>query len=501
MLCSRLNDMMPKTHKLKAQLPRGFADQDGADLSLLSSMATKIEAVCQIYGFARIETPCIEYAEALGKFMPDDDRPNEGVFSFQDDDEKWLSLRYDLTAPLARHVAEHFDALPKPYRTYRYGPVFRNEKPGPGRFRQFLQFDADTVGSSSPGADAEMCMMMADTLEVLGLKRGDYVVKASTRKIIDGVMEAIDVPAEKRGIVMRALDKRDRLGEQGVKDLLGKGRKDQSGDFTKGAELTKKQIDDMQRFLEFAGRCAVLYYPDAFRQREDPAATEACYQHIREGLQFLGTTPSLMEGLAEIEAMHRLFCAAGHGPDRIIIDPFIVRGLDYYTGAVFEAELTFPVTNDKGQQVVFGAVAGGGRYDGLVARFKGEQVPATGFSIGVSRLLTALKTRGLAGDQQNRGPVVVCTALGMSTEKALKFAQLLRKTGCAAEVYLGASNKLGTQLTYASKRHSPCAVIQGDDERAKGEVMVRDMASGTQTAVAEARLARAVQDICGHQGN
>src|SRR3984893_8313338 len=236
-----------KTNKLKARLPRGLADRGPTELSATRAMIEKIRAVYERYGFEAVETSAIEYTDVLGKFLPDQDRPNEGVFSFQDDDEQWLSLRYDLTAPLARYVAENFDALPKPYRSYRVGWVFRNEKPGPGRFRQFMQFDAATVGSASPAADAEMCMMAADTMEELGIRRGDYVVKVNNRKVLDGVMEAIGIGGEanvaRRLTVLRAIDKLDRLGVEGVRQLLGKGRKDESGDFTRGAMLDEEQIN------------------------------------------------------------------------------------------------------------------------------------------------------------------------------------------------------------------------------------------------------------------
>src|SRR5579884_3812130 len=247
-------DKSHKSNRLKARLPRGLADRTPAEIAATRRMIEKIRAVYELYGFEPVETPAIEYTDALGKFLPDQDRPNEGVFSFQDDDEQWLSLRYDLTAPLARYVAENFDTLPKPYRSYRVGWVFRNEKPGPGRFRQFMQFDADTVGSSSPAADAELCMMAADTMEALGIPRGSYLVKVSNRKILDGLMAAIglsdDRSAARRLIVLRAMDKFDRLGDVGVRQLLGAGRKDESGDFTKGAELDKASIETIMSVFE-----------------------------------------------------------------------------------------------------------------------------------------------------------------------------------------------------------------------------------------------------------
>ena len=249
-----------KDNRVRARLPRGFADRGAAEIHAVRRMLDRIREVYERYGFEPVETPAIEYTDALGKFLPDQDRPNEGVFSFQDDDEQWLSLRYDLTAPLARYVAENYDRLPKPYRSYRAGWVFRNEKPGPGRFRQFMQFDADTVGSASPAADAEICMMAADTMDALGIPRGSYLVKLSSRKVLDGVMESIGLSGEsnaaRRLTVLRAIDKLDRLGIEGVRDLLGAGRKDESGDFTKGAGLPADAVDRVLAFTRVrAARC------------------------------------------------------------------------------------------------------------------------------------------------------------------------------------------------------------------------------------------------------
>src|SRR5471032_1218141 len=248
-----MKDKSKKPQKLRARLPRGLADRGPPEIAATRAMVEKIREVFERYGFEPVETPAMEFTDALGKFLPDQDRPNEGVFSFQDDDEQWISLRYDLTAPLARYVAENFDSLPKPYRSYRAGYVYRNEKPGPSRFRQFMQFDADTVGSGSPAADAEMCMMAADTMEALGIERGQYVVEVNNRKVLDGVMESIGLGGEenagKRMTVLRAIDKLDRLGPPAVVMLLGAGRKDESGDFTKGAELPEEKISGLLFYL------------------------------------------------------------------------------------------------------------------------------------------------------------------------------------------------------------------------------------------------------------
>jgi histidyl-tRNA synthetase len=452
--------MASKDQKLKARLPRGLADRTAADIRATERMLATIRSVYQRYGFEPVETPLIEYTDALGKFLPDQDRPNEGVFSFQDDDEQWLSLRYDLTAPLARTVAENFDKLPKPYRSYRAGWVFRNEKPGPGRFRQFMQFDADTVGATSPAADAEMCMMMADTLEALGVARGQYVVKVNSRKVLDGVMEAAGLGGEenagKRLVVLRAIDKLDRLGIEGVRQLLGEGRKDESGDFTRGAGLQPAQIRTVLNILAKGGDVG-----DAI------AIIDAS----------VGGSETGQAGRAELEQIAELVIAAGYESNRIRIDPSVVRGLEYYTGPVFEAELLFQIPNDKGQPVVFGSVGGGGRYDGLVGRFRGEDVPATGFSIGVSRLQAALTALGKIDTSDVTGPVVVTV---MEPERIADYQRMvsqLRNEGVAAELYLG-SGRFGAQMKYADRRKAPLAIIQGSDEKAKGVVQIKDLDLG-----------------------
>ena len=451
--------MNDKPNKLKARLPRGLADRAPAEIAATRRMLETIRKVYERYGFEPVETPAIEYTDALGKFLPDQDRPNEGVFSFQDDDEQWMSLRYDLTAPLARYVAENFDALPKPYRSYRFGYVYRNEKPGPGRFRQFMQFDADTVGSSSMAADAEVCMMIADTMEELGIPRGSYVVKVNNRKVLDGVMEAIGIGGEenagKRLTVLRAIDKLDRLGVTGVTALLGEGRKDESGDFTKGAGLSKADAHTVLGIIE---------------QRDDWKETVAAVDI------YLAKNTTGQSGVAELEEIAKLIAASGY-QDRVRIDPSVVRGLEYYTGPVFEVELTFETTGDDGKPVRFGSVAGGGRYDGLVGRFRGDDVPATGISIGVSRLMAALQHLAKIDTRPEAGPVVVTVFDQDRIADYQKMVAALRSAGIRAELYLG-SGRFGAQMKYADRRGSPCAVIQGGDEKAKGEVQIKDLILG-----------------------
>jgi histidyl-tRNA synthetase len=481
-----MTDTPDVSPRARATLPRGFADRDASDLAAAEAMIARIGEVYALYGFEAVETPFIEYTDALGKFLPDQDRPNEGVFSFKDDDEQWLSLRYDLTAPLARYVAENYDRLPKPYRSYRAGWVFRNEKPGPGRFRQFMQFDADTVGTgkdSGPAADAEICMMAADCLEALGIARGDYVIKVNNRKVLDGVMESIGLGGEayagRRLTVLRAMDKLDRLGVEGVRLLLGPGRKDESGDFTKGAGLEPSQVQVI---------LGVLNASDASKLRDVldqiTANTGGVPDHFG-GLGHLPYNDALNEMVEEFEPLVR---NAGYGSDRIRFDPSVVRGLEYYTGPVFEAELTFEVKDDDGRPVRFGSVGGGGRYDGLVARFRAEPVPATGFSIGVSRLLAALRAikSPIVAATETAGPVVVL-ALDRDADSMANYQRLvasLRQAGIAAELYLG-SGGMNAQLKYADRRRSRVAVIQGSNERnADGgpQVTIRDLKLGAELA-------------------
>ncbi|MCV3205396.1 histidine--tRNA ligase [Mesorhizobium sp. YC-39] len=491
--------MADKSEKTKARLPRGFADRSADDIRAVEKMMATIRGVYELYGFEPVEQPLIEYTDALGKFLPDQDRPNEGVFSFQDDDDQWLSLRYDLTAPTARFVAENFERLPKPYRSYRSGWVFRNEKPGPGRFRQFMQFDADTVGAPSVAADAEMAMMMADVMEALGIKRGDYVIRVNNRKVLDGVLEAIglggDQNAGRRLTVLRAIDKLDKIGPEGIGQLLGTGRKDESGDFTKGAGLERKAIETVLYFMNYEPG------PEAGSWLKLETATDispnAAQIRWLKTLDYFAETGR--EGVEELAAIGSIVDSAGYHDGRVVIDTSVVRGLEYYTGPVFEAELLAEIPNEDGQIVRFGSVGGGGRYDGLVSRFRGEPVPATGFSIGVSRLMTALKNLGKLDTSDVIAPVVVLV-MDKDTESLGRYQKMvseLRAAGIRSEMYLGGAG-MKAQLKYADRRGSPAAIIQGGDERAKGEVQIKDLIEGARMSAeisdnAEWRAARPAQ--------
>jgi histidyl-tRNA synthetase len=497
-----------KPQKLRARLPRGLVDRTPAEIAATRAMVDKIRAVYERYGFEPVETPAMEYTDALGKFLPDQDRPNEGVFSFQDDDEQWISLRYDLTAPLARYVAENFDTLPKPYRSYRNGYVYRNEKPGPGRFRQFMQFDADTVGSASPAADAEMCMMAADTMEALGIPRGSYVVKVNNRKVLDGVMESIglggDENAGRRLTVLRAIDKLDKFPVDEIKKLLGSGRWDGGeegkGDFTKGAQLPDAAIRQVLDFVGGEGEtwADVTKYKtptddewirtgtemSAITSLPEKPDAKFFYFNSRLLDQWFGIVSSSevgKQGITELREMLTLVEAAGYGSRRFRITAETVRGLEYYTGPVYEVELLLETKDEKGRPVRFGSVGGGGRYDGLVSRFRGEPVPATGFSIGVSRLQAALTLLGKIDTKPEAGPVVVLVMDRGEIAQYQKFVTTLRSAGIRAEMYLGnPKNNLGVQFKYADRRNSPCAIIQGGDEKAQGIVQIKDLILGAQ---------------------
>ncbi|QRZ13797.1 histidine--tRNA ligase [Paracoccus methylovorus] len=457
-----------KQPRPKAETPKGFRDYFGADVTERKQMLDRIAEIYHRHGFEPLETSAVETVEALGKFLPDVDRPNAGVFAWQEAEVPgggtgdWLALRYDLTAPLARVAAQFRNDLPSPYRRYAMGPVWRNEKPGPGRFRQFYQCDADTVGAASVAADAEICAMLAAALEHAGIARGDYLIRINNRKVLNGILESMGVdhgkPADD---VLRTIDKFDKVGEQGVRQLLTTGRKDDSGAFIDGVGLSPEQAEPVIAFLTSKGT--------------DNTQTLA---NLRAAV---GTSEAGAEGVEELAQIAAMLAAMGVGEDRAVIDPSIVRGLGYYTGPVFEAELTFEILDEKGRKRQFGSVAGGGRYDGLVERFTGQKVPATGVSIGVDRLLAALRAKGLMGGAE-QGPVVVTV---MDRERMADYQAMaaeLRAAGIRAEVYLGNPKNFGNQLKYADKRDAPVAIIQGTDEAQRGVVQVKDLILGAKIA-------------------
>lgn len=456
-----------KAPRPKAVTPKGFRDYFGTEVTERTEMLHQIAGVYHRYGFDALESAAVETVEALGKFLPDVDRPNEGVFAWQEADDDgqgdWMALRYDLTAPLARVYAQHRNDLPTPYRRYAMGPVWRNEKPGPGRYRQFYQCDADTVGAASVAADAEICAMLSDTLETVGIPRGDYLVRVNNRKVLNGVLEAMGLGDDQaaKDNVLRTIDKFDKVGESGVRELLGKGRLDASGAYIDGVGLSDDQAAPVLAFLT--------------SKAADAAKT---FANLRDAV---GGSAVGAEGIAELEQIGDLLAAGGYGADRIEIDPSVVRGLGYYTGPVFEAELTFEIFDEKGRKRQFGSVSGGGRYDDLVKRFTGQAVPATGVSIGVDRLLAALREKGRIGGTET-GPVVVTVMDKARMADYQEMVAELRNAGIRAEVYLGNPKNFGNQLKYADKRNSPIAVIEGGDEKEKGVIQIKDLILGAKIA-------------------
>ena len=425
--------MKDKQDKLKAKLPRGFKDNQEDVISLRNAVSDVIKNECQKYAFSEIDTSTIEYSESLGKFLPDSDRPEGGVFSFQDEDGQWLSLRYDLTAPLARYVAENYQYLNKPFKRYQTGLVFRNEKPGPGRFREFLQFDADVIGIQSSFIDAELCIMVSNIFLKLGLGFDKFCIKYSNRQIWDKLFSDNKINGELQTLVLRAIDKKDRVGEDGVKQLLTKGRKDKSGDFMKGVGLSDSQASNI--------------------------------------IEFLNSKTQTNEQLEEFNNY-----LSNYKDYPIVFDPSIVRGLDYYTGMVFEAELLIKVKNDKNQNVIFGSVAGGGRYDKLVSRFGGEDIPATGISIGIDRLIVALKQENLL--QSNKQPLVVVANMDENLlSNYLEIADEIRANNIACEISFGNKN-LVKQLKYCDKKNADVVIIAGQDEFDKKELSIKNLALG-----------------------
>ena len=453
----------PKTKRTVARRLKGFRDIAPADVLARERMINRIREVYERYGFVPLETPALEYVDVLGKFLPEADQPDGGIFAFRDEDEEWIALRYDLTAPLSRFVAMNLQELPLPFRRYQVGSVYRMEKPGPGRFREFYQFDFDSVGTGSMLADAECCMVMCDTLEALGISRGDYVVRVNDRKVLNGVLERVGggsaLPAGVALDVLRQIDKLDRLGLEGVEQLLGDGRKDESGAVIAGVGLDPGQ---RRVVLDYLGILA------------DTRAGVCDALAAVVGDSVVGT-----EGVDELRQIDEAITGAGYGEDRVVIDPTVVRGLAYYTGPVFEGVLTFDVVDEDGVARQFGSVFGGGRYDDLVERFTGQKIPATGASIGVDRLLAALRTLGKIDVESTTAKVLVTRLDKNMTGDYQQIATELRAAGINTELYVGKQG-IGKQFKYASDSGKTVAIVMGSDEQARGEVSIKDLRQGVE---------------------
>ncbi|NWG45670.1 MAG: histidine--tRNA ligase [Alphaproteobacteria bacterium] len=461
---AQATDTEADTFRPKARVPKGFRDRLAGEVELEMEMIATLAALAARYGFSPLATSALEYADALGKFLPDQDRPNEGVYAFADEDGDWLALRYDHTAPLARLVAERFDALPRPFRRYAFGSVWRNEKPGPGRFREFLQFDVDSVGAPSMAADAELIAFLAEGLEAVGFARGDYILNVSNRFVAQAVMEAAGLDGADPALrlrVLRSIDKLDRLGIAGVRELLGPGRTDESGDFTKGAGLSAGQVDAIAGPL--AASLAEGYTLARLRADIGGGATGA-------------------RACDELEQIFACLDAFGIGPDRARVTTHVVRGIEYYTGPVFEAELTGTILGPDGAPMRIGSVGIGGRYDDLVMRFTGQTVPATGASLGISRLIAA--RLALAGEAEAAAGGTGVLVLVFDRDRLPDYVRMvreLREAGLPAELYLGGAG-LKAQMKYADRRGAAVAVMEGGDEHARGEVTLKDLRLGAEMA-------------------
>ncbi|BCW87025.1 Histidine--tRNA ligase [Alphaproteobacteria bacterium SO-S41] len=450
--------------RLTPRLVKGFKDAGAASLHARRRMIETVRGVYESFGFEALETPAVEYVETLGKFLPESDQPDAGIFALQDGDEQWIALRYDLTAPLSRYVAQNIQALPMPFRRYQIGSVFRNEKPGPGRFREFTQFDVDTVGSASMVADAENCAVLARSLDALGLA-GQFRIAMNNRKVLDGVLERAGLgqpDADPQAMTaLRAIDKFDKFGVDGVKLLLTTGRKDESGDFTKGAGLSAAQADSILAFM-------------ASGQTTRAATCGALADAVKGSARG-------EEGVRELQEIASLLDAMNLPEAAVAFDPGIVRGLAYYTGPVLEAQVTFEIKDEDGRARQFGSVAGGGRYDGLVGRFLDKELPATGVSIGVDRLIAALEAANRMDSANVHGPVLVVAFDRTRMADYVRIAEELRADGIAAEIFLGEGG-MKPQLRYADRKGSPVAIIAGGDEFAAGTVSVKDLILGAEIA-------------------
>ena len=443
---------MEKEKKIKPskELPLGFVDRQEKELLIRDFIISNIKEVMIRYGFQYLETPSFEYTESIGKYLPDKERPDQGVFSFKDE-KNWLSLRYDLTAPLARYIAKNYLEISKPFKRYQLGMVWRNEKSGPGRYREFLQFDADYVGTKNLQADAELCVLISEILEKCGLKKDDYTVKISSRKFTKDLFNELKIQSdEQTSVTLRALDKIDRLGWEEVKKILGKGRKDKSGDFTKGANLNVEQIQILEK-------------------------------RIKE------TKPNTSDILDIIKIFE------SYDFTNYQYDPSVIRGLEYYTGPIFEVNLNFEVRNAKGKKIQFGSVGGGGRYDNLVSNFGNLDCPATGISIGIDRLVYALMQKKEFDIKSNK-PVVICVFSKENIKDYIKILRKLREANISSEVYPGEGN-LKKQMQYANKIGSPAVILYGEDEIKLGRPTLRDLKSGKEINIEIKNLPNEIKKI------
>ena len=440
---------MSEKNKLIPGLPSGFEDRWNKTLILKKRLLKVIENNFIRYGFDHLETPSFEIAENIGSFLAEDDNnPMSDVFSFNDG-EKNITLRYDLSSPLARFVAQNNQELPSIYKRYAIQNVFRNEKSGNARFREFTQADCDIVGNVNPAqANAELCNLVASTLIECGLKKDQFTINVSNRKIIQGLIQDLKIPANKEIKVMRAIDKLDKpdFGIKGVEDLLKKERKDKSGAITKGADLNDDQVSKILNFLKIK---------DLKKLKQD------------------FKNPITQEGIKELEDLFEVL-DFGNYSELVKTNFTIVRGLEYYDGFCIETNLNFKTTNNKGKEIDIGSVCSGGQYNKLISRFKGVDIPGTGVSIGVDRLLFAMsQINQVQLDDQK--PVIVCVMDEKYLKNYYEILDILRKNNINSEIFLDSKKNLGKQLTYANKRGCPIAVICGENEFKDSKITLKNL--------------------------
>ncbi len=440
---------MNKENKLIPGLPSGFEDRWNKKLLLKKKLLRVVEKNFIKYGFDPLETPSFEISENIGSFLAEDENnPMSDVFTF-DDGEKNITLRYDLSSPLARFVAQNSQELPSIYKRYAIQNVFRNEKSGNARYREFTQADCDIVGNVNPAqANAELCNLISNTLVDCGLKKDQFTINVSNRKIVQGLIEDLKIEKDKQIKVMRAIDKLDKpgFGLKGVEELLKKERKDKSGAITKGANLSDVQASKILNFLKIKD-----------------------LKELKENFK----NPVTQEGIKELEELFEVLIF-GNYSDRVKTNFTIVRGLDYYDGFCVETNLNFKAKNIKGKEVDIGSICSGGQYNKLISRFKGVDIPGTGVSIGVDRLLFAMmQLNQIEVDKQN--PVIVCVMDEKYLKNYYEILDNLRKNNINSEIFLDSKRNLGKQLTYANKRECPVAVICGENEFKDNKITLKNL--------------------------
>ena len=440
---------MNKENKLVPGLPPGFEDRWDKKLLLKKKLLKAIEKSFIKFGAEALETPSFEISDNIGSFLAEDEaNPMSDVFSFQDGDRS-ITLRYDLSSPLARFYAQNNQELPSIFKRYQIQNVFRNEKAGNGRYREFLQADFDIVGNVNPAqANAELCNLISSTLSDCGLKKSQFTINVSNRKIIQGLIEELKISKEKQIKVIRAIDKLDKpgFGLKGVEDLLRKERKDQSGAIQKGAELTDDQTAQILNFLKMKD-------------------LKKLKKNLKNSLS--------QEGIKELEDIFEIL-GFGSNPIQVKTNFTIVRGLAYYSDFIVETNLNFKVTNNKGKEIELGSVCSGGAYDKLISRFRGVDVPGTGISFGVDRLLFAL----MQLDQikvEDQKPVLVCVMDQKYLQNYYEIVDLLRENNISSEVFLNSKKNLGKQLDLANKRGLPIAIICGENEFKENSITIKNL--------------------------